>query len=87
MLASLGYGLPVVGSTIAFEGIPAVDGRDVLVGDDAETFVDAVVRLDQDEELWDRLSAAGPGIVEAHFSLEAARVGLTAAFAPVEARV
>jgi O-antigen biosynthesis protein len=87
VLASLGYGLPVVGSTIAFEGIPAVGGRDVLVGDDAETFADAVVRLDQDEELWRRLSGAGPGIVEAHFSFEAAREGLRAAFAPVEIRV
>ncbi|CAL99457.1 GT2 family glycosyltransferase [Saccharopolyspora erythraea NRRL 2338] len=64
---SLGEGVPVVGTTVATEGMHLVDGRDVLVADDARGFADAVVRLLIDDEAWQRLSEAGKVAVAAQF--------------------
>jgi O-antigen biosynthesis protein len=85
VLASLGSGLPVVGSAIAFEGIPVADGHEVLVADDPATFARAVIRLHDDERLWAELSEHSAAVVAEHFSSGAAKAGLAAALAPVEA--
>lgn len=80
VLLSLSYGLPVVASSIAAEGIPVLDGRDILLADDAESFAQCVTDLYQNEKLWQQLSNNGPGIVAEHFSFSAAREGLTQLF-------
>jgi glycosyltransferase involved in cell wall biosynthesis len=49
------------------------DGFDVLVADGAQLFADAVVRLYQDEALWNQLSRNGLDNVTRHFSMDAAR--------------
>jgi glycosyltransferase involved in cell wall biosynthesis len=85
VLASLGSGLPVVGSTVAFEGIPVADGREVLVADGPTVFASAVGRLHDDERLWTELSDRGAAVVSEHFSFAAATAGLSAVLAPVEA--
>jgi glycosyltransferase involved in cell wall biosynthesis len=87
VLASLGRGVPVVGTAIAFEGIPAADGREVLFADDAETIARALVRLHGQRTLWQQLSDAAPALVANHFSAEVARTALTEALAaePVHA--
>ncbi|MCJ7815062.1 MAG: glycosyltransferase, partial [Xanthomonadales bacterium] len=54
----------------------AQSGRDVLVAETAEEFAAAIVRLYQDEDLWNRVSAAGLENVRQYFSLETARLGL-----------
>ena len=76
VLASLGRGVPVVGSTVAFEGIPAADGREVLFAEDAAAAADAVLRLHGDPQLWQRLSDAGTALVAEHFSPAAAEAAL-----------
>ena len=73
---SMSHGLPVVSTAIGCEGMFLTDGRDVLVADDPDAFADAVCRLYGDEELWERLSAAGLENVVEHFSIEAARQAL-----------
>jgi len=84
VLQSLGHGLPVVGSTVAFEGVPVVDGREALVAHGPEDFAAAVARLHDDEELWSALSGRGVDVVAEHFSFAAARAGLARALAPAE---
>jgi O-antigen biosynthesis protein len=51
------YGLPVVTTSVGAEGMELVEGEDVLIADDAETFAAAVARAYQDAELWGRLAA------------------------------
>ena len=70
---AMSYGLPVVATPVAVEGMHVEAGDDVLVAADANAFADAVVRLYGDEALWNRLSTKGLANVERHFSFEAAR--------------
>jgi polysaccharide biosynthesis protein PslH len=49
---------PVVATTIGCEGLPVVDGRELLVADDPEAIASAVVRLLRDADLRARLTDA-----------------------------
>ena len=69
---SMAHGQPVVATSIAIEGMHLANGEDVLVADDAAAFAAALLRLYQDEVLWNRLSANGLTNVSRHFSIEAA---------------
>ena len=69
---AMSHGVPVIATTIAVEGMQLNDGLDVLVADDASAFVDAVLRLQRDEALWQQLSEHGLDNVRKHFSAEAA---------------
>jgi len=73
---AMSHGLPVVATRLAAEGMQLVDGRDVLLADDADTFAAAVLRLHEDEALWLKLSNGGLANVREHFSFEAAREAL-----------
>jgi GT2 family glycosyltransferase/glycosyltransferase involved in cell wall biosynthesis len=70
---SMAHGQPVVATICAVEGMYLRDEVDVLVADDAQAFADAVVRLYQDETLWNRVAANGLENIRQHFSLDAAR--------------
>lgn len=70
---SMSRGQPVVATPAAVEGLHATDGVDVLVAADADAFAEAVVRLYQDEALWNRLSAAAVENVRRHFSIDVAQ--------------
>ncbi|GAB2670531.1 hypothetical protein GCM10027193_25710 [Arenimonas aestuarii] len=73
---ALAHGLPVVATTCAVEGMHLVDGEDVLVADDADTFADAVLRLHDDAVLWSRLSEGGLENTRRHFSPDVVRAPL-----------
>jgi glycosyltransferase involved in cell wall biosynthesis len=73
---AMSYGLPVVATLVAVEGMHVAAGADVLVAEDAEAFADEVIRLYGDEELWNRLSANGLANVARHFSFDAARAAV-----------
>ncbi|TPG48694.1 glycosyltransferase [Rhodanobacter glycinis] len=73
---AMSYGVPVVATSIAVEGMQLNDGVDVLVADDAAAFVVAVVRLHDDITLWEALSANGMTNVREHFSMDAAAAAL-----------
>ncbi|BCT91608.1 glycosyl transferase family protein [Lysobacter helvus] len=70
---SMAHGQPVVATSCAVEGMHLRDGDDVLVADAPEAFAEAIVRLHEDEALWERLRDAGLRNVAAHFSLDAGR--------------
>ena len=61
---------------MAVEGMFAKPGRDVMVAETAEDFADAVVRIYQDEDLWNLVSLNGQENVNRYFSVETARLGL-----------
>lgn len=70
---SLGYGLPCVASSIAVEGTGLEPEKDILVADTPEAFAAAVLRLYQDETIWNTLSDSGIDFIDRHFSFAAGR--------------
>lgn len=73
---AMAHGIPVVTTSIGAEGMWLVERHDVMIADDADGFVDAIVELYQDSELWMRLSDNGLENVQQHFSEETARAVL-----------
>ncbi len=70
---SASYGVPSVATTIAVEGMGFVDGEHILVSDDPADFAALVVKLYQDEALWNRLSQACLAKVDEQYSLKAGK--------------
>jgi O-antigen biosynthesis protein len=70
LLTALAMGLPVVATPVAVEGMHMADGVDCLVADSASDVARACARLDEDDELWSRLSAGGLELVARRFSRE-----------------
>jgi GT2 family glycosyltransferase/glycosyltransferase involved in cell wall biosynthesis len=83
---AMSYGLPVVATSSAIEGMQLHPGVDVLVADDAAGFAKAIVRACRDDVLWQRLSAGGVANVRRHFSRAVARNALTRLLALADAR-
>jgi len=73
---AMSYGLPVVATSPAAEGMHVRDGIELLVADSASDFADAVVRGYSDAALWRTLSDNGLANVRTHFSFDAARAAL-----------
>ncbi len=67
ILNALAQGLPVVTTTLGYEGIAAVPGRDLLVADTPEAFAEAVVRVLTDETLARSLATNGRRLIEQHY--------------------
>ena len=76
VLLSMGYGVPVVATSMAAEGIPVKNGYDMFIEDTPESFSDAILNLYQNEILWDQMSINGLEIISQHFSFDAARQAL-----------
>ncbi len=79
---AMSYGLPVVATRCAVEGMHVnfgekCDNPDVLVADSPEQFAAAVVRAHTDARLWKTLSDNGLVNVRRHFSFDTARTGLS----------
>ena len=70
---AMSYGLPVVATTPSIEGMRLTPGIDVLVGDDAQSFADAIVQAYSNPELWTALSEGGRENIRRHFSRDVAR--------------
>lgn len=73
---AMAWGLPVVATGCAVEGMHLRAGEDALVANTPEAFAEAIVRLHEDAALWRRLSENGRGNVRRHFSFDAARQAL-----------
>jgi glycosyltransferase involved in cell wall biosynthesis len=86
VLTSLGYGVPVVGSSVAVEGMYLSDQESVLVADDPASFCRAVVALHRDGNLWNRLSKNGLKILTQHFAIEVIRARLLRLLENMESR-
>ena len=70
---AMSYGVPVVATTIAAEGMYLVPDRDVRIADDPALFARAVVEFHTDAEAWARFSTAGQVFVAEKNSLEMGR--------------
>ena len=73
---AMSYGLPVVATSIAVEGMHVRPGVDVMVADTPQDFAAAIERAYGDAQLWQQLSENGLANVREHFSFDAARVAL-----------
>ena len=69
---ALAAGLPVVATSLAAEGMGMVEGEHVLVADGPDDFAAAIVRLYEDEALWNKLSKAGIVFADQAWGAEAA---------------
>ena len=69
----MGFGVPVVATTIAVEGMGLKHKVDVMVADTAEAFADALLELYQSEILWNRLSENSVQKTKELYSVDAAR--------------
>jgi O-antigen biosynthesis protein len=81
---AMSYGVPVVATPIAIEGMSLRDEDDVLVANDAAAFVTAVMRLRDDEALWTRLSEGALANVKRYFSRDAAHDVLHRVILPLD---
>ena len=72
ILEAWGAGRPVVSTHLGAEGLPAEDGRHLLLADGAEPFARAVWRLLQDAGLRQELACAGRALLESQFTWEKA---------------
>ena len=70
---SMAFGVPVVATSLAVEGMGLIDNEDVLVADDPEVFARTLVKLYESEELWNRLSENGIKKTRALYSTDTAR--------------
>ena len=87
VLHSLGYGLPVVASSIAIEGTGLIDNEQILVADTPQAFADDVVRLYNEEELWRKLSQNGLLFFKENYSFEVGRRNLVELMKSLNCRV
>lgn len=69
--SSMSYGVPVVSTTLGVEGM-GLNDDEVVVADDPASFANAVLNVNGDRELWERLSDGGIKNVERNFSPEMA---------------
>ena len=70
---SMGFGVPVVATLLAVEGMPLTNRKDILVADEPEDFAHALIELYESEQLWNRLSENGIKKTRELHSVEAAR--------------
>jgi len=73
ILLSMSYGVPIVTTSIGSEGIGLVDGQNVLIADDPQEFVQKVILLCNEEELWSKLSRNSLEHIRRCFSYEVAK--------------
>ena len=83
VVEAMAAGVPVVSTRLGAEGIPAVDGRDLLLADTPEDFSAAVVRVLTEPALAAGLAASGLEFVRRHFDWSVIGDNLEAALATV----
>jgi sugar transferase (PEP-CTERM/EpsH1 system associated) len=69
---AMAMGKPVVSTSIGAEGLPLLDGKDLLIADDAEQFANAVIRLLRDPDTGAKLGRHGRSVVSERFGWQRA---------------
>ncbi len=80
VLQSMSYGVPVVGTSIAAEGITHRDRVEMRIADTPTEFCAAMCEIYEDRDLWNRLSQNSLELVRQNFSAQAARQALLGLF-------
>jgi polysaccharide biosynthesis protein PslH len=81
ILEAFARGLPVVSTTIGYEGIDALPDEHLLVADEPLAFADAVLALLRDRRLGQRLAASARELVEQRYDWRAVCPALEATYA------
>jgi GT2 family glycosyltransferase/glycosyltransferase involved in cell wall biosynthesis len=77
---SMAFGVPVVATSLAVEGMALQDGEDILVADEPEDFARAMIEVYESEDLWNRISENGIKKTRALYSTDTARKKLELLF-------
>jgi glycosyltransferase involved in cell wall biosynthesis len=70
---AMSFGLPVVATPAAVEGMNLSHGHNAMVAQTPQAFAEAIVQLHGDEALWNTLVAGGKANVQQTFSRDVAR--------------
>jgi len=73
---SMAFGVPVVATALAIEGMELTDRQEILIADTPEDFARALIELYESKELWIRLSENGIRKTRALYSTDVARKNL-----------
>lgn len=73
---SMAWGVPVVATEIAVEGMRLEPGRDVVIGRTDDELADKIVELYFDEERWEAMAQRSRSVLREHYSRDAARSAL-----------
>ena len=76
VIVSMGYGVPVVASPVAAEGIYMVHDKAMLIADTPQTFANSIIDLYHDEQLWNRLSHNGLKVIDEYYSVKVSQAHL-----------
>jgi GT2 family glycosyltransferase/glycosyltransferase involved in cell wall biosynthesis len=69
---SLSYGVPCIGSEIAFEGIGFSDGDGIVTAETPEAYAKAISEVYRDKKRWKELSSKGVSVIDRLYSRNAA---------------
>ncbi|NDD64770.1 MAG: glycosyltransferase [Acidobacteria bacterium] len=69
---AMAVGLPVVATTVAAEGMSLTNEENIMIADRAEALANAIVKVYQHEDLWNRLSANGLAFADQAWGAETA---------------
>ena len=67
ILHAMAMGLPVVSSTLGYEGLEMIDGIHLLVRDQPQDFAEGIMQIYHDRELWMKLRENGRQLVEKQY--------------------
>lgn len=67
IIEGMSLGKPIVTTDIGTEGIPTTNSENILIANDADQFVDAVVKLVNDRELADNIGKNAIGFIQEKF--------------------
>jgi O-antigen biosynthesis protein len=70
VLDSMAYGLPTVLTEVAAEGTGLTHGISTLIAEDPEEWVEAIIKLYDDEKLWNRFAENELALVKEKYSFE-----------------
>ena len=68
VVQAMSFGVPVVATTIANEGVSAGQGEEILIADNREVFIRETERLLTDQRLWDSISNRALACAVSRFS-------------------
>ena len=78
----MGFGLPVVTTSIGSEGMNLINGEHLLIADSPAAFASAVIRLYTDDLLWEAMSQSALSDIKSNFSKAVVQTKLAQIFAP-----
>jgi glycosyltransferase involved in cell wall biosynthesis len=83
VLESMAYGLPTVLTDVAAEGTGLTHGISTLIAEKAEEWVGGIIKLYDDEKLWQKFADNQNTLVKSNFSFEGGKAAFKEIFASV----